>query len=125
MKKLTLYALVATFLFGLALSQVSYAQVDPTGNLQNRSVVKPNFIDEDGDGICDNNTGGTGTGQMGQGGQGQGQGGQGSGSGNGTGIHLRLRDGSCIEEGTMPVAAPGSGATNNRQGRSRSAAPSK
>lgn len=124
MKKLTLFALASAVLFGLVLTNVSYAQVDPDGNPHNRGQIKVNFVDEDGDGICDNGTGtgiGTGGGKMGQGGQGQGQGGQGT----GTGTRLRLRDESCLEEGTVAVGAPASGANTNRMGRSRSAAPSK
>ncbi|MAT39448.1 MAG: hypothetical protein CL946_07565 [Ectothiorhodospiraceae bacterium] len=121
MKNLLKYALAAFVLFGLAFTQVSYAQDDPTAGKQNRGQVKPNFVDEDGDGICDNNTGepGTGTGSMHRGGQGKGQG-----AGNGQGIHQRLRDGSC---GETPIQ-DGSGATNNSQatkGRKRGNAPSK
>jgi hypothetical protein len=123
MKKLMTFALATAVLLGLTLTQVTYAQDNGGAGKRNQGQVKPNFVDEDGDGICDNNAGnGTGTAICNEEGKGQGQG---NGSGNGSGLHKRLRDGSC-EDGGTPAAAP-SGATNATKGRGkgRNAAPSK
>ena len=118
MKHFMTFALAAAVLFGLTLTQV-YAQDGGGAGKKNQGQVKPNFVDEDGDGICDNNPGnGTGTAvEQRKGQSGQGQGGNGTGSGNGAGQHKRLRDGSC-EDGGTPTAAPGTATgTNATKGR--------
>jgi hypothetical protein len=126
MKHLMTFALAAAVLFGLTFTQVN-AQDNGGNGKGNQGQVKPNFVDEDGDGICDNNPGnGTGTAvhqRKGQNGQGQGGNGKGNGDCDGTQEHKRLRDGSC-EEGGTPAAAPtgktGTNSASRRKGAGRS-----
>lgn len=105
--KTTLTLAAAALLFvGLTASQPAMSQdkggkTTQNGN-RNQGKVRPNFVDANGDGICDNN--GTGTCQ-------------GDGTGTGTGIRKRLRDGSC---GTG-TGTPATGTTTGTQQRRRSA----
>ncbi len=107
--KTTLSLAAAALLFvGLTISQPAMSQdkggkSTQTGN-RNQGKVRPNFVDANGDGICDNNGTGTCTGS-------------GKGTGTGTGTRQRLRDGSC---GTG-TGTPATGTTTGSQQRRRSA----
>lgn len=124
MKHLTTFALSAVVLIALTLTQVSYAQNNPQGKPQNRGQVKPNFVDANGDGICDNNTSGTCTGgQCGKMGQGSGTcTGGGTCTGTGTRLRQHLRDGSC---GQVPKQDGAGKASAGRAGQSAKPAPAK
>lgn len=105
--KTTLTLAAAALLFiGLtasqpAMSQDKGGQTTQNGN-RNQGKVRPNFVDANGDGICDNNGTGNGTRQ---------------GNGTGNGIRKRLRDGSC---GTG-TGTPATGTNTGTQQRRRSA----
>lgn len=121
MKHLFSFTAAAVLLLGIAFTQPAMSQ-DGKGKgagKGNMGQVRPNFVDANGDGICDNaGTGackGNGTGVCDGTGKGAGTGtGTGNGTGvcNGTGQRLRLRDGSC---GVTPVAP-----STQRKGRSSS-----
>lgn len=98
MKSIFSLAIAAIVLFGIGLSQPAMAQNGGGKGLGNKGTVHANFVDANGDGICDNFGTGTckGTGTCTGTGKGTGTGtGKGTGTCNGTGQRLRLRDGSC------------------------------
>ncbi len=122
MKQLTTFALSAIVLIALTLTQVSYSQNNPQGKPQNRGQVKPNFVDANGDGICDNNTTGTCLGgKAGKGGNGTCTG-AGTCTGTGTRLRQHLRDGSC---GQVPKQDGTGKASAGRAGQSAKPAPAK
>ncbi|MCZ7556606.1 MAG: hypothetical protein M5R41_09410 [Bacteroidia bacterium] len=94
MKTIFQISAIAIVLLAFAFNSSAVAQSNPKANKgSNTTQVGPKFIDEDGDGVCDNK--GTNTGrQYRNGGKGQGQG-QGQGECTGDHQRLRLRDGSC------------------------------
>lgn len=100
---------VVLFSFLLASNAVAQdktqAQKGKANATQQQAKTGPNFVDNDGDGICDNQ--GTGVGRQ----QRQGKG-QGTGTGECTGDHQRkrLRDGSCGQ-------TPATGTNPNAKGR--------
>ena len=114
MKTILQLTTLAIVLLTFALNSTARAQNDPKAKTAKTTTTQhgPNFVDEDGDGICDN--AGTGVGKQNRkGGKGQGQG-TGTCTGTGTGDHqrLRLRDGSC---GNTAVTGSSTG-TNPRRG---------
>jgi hypothetical protein len=115
MKKIFAYGATAVLLFGLGFAQPAMSQdkgatkATQNGN-RNQGKIRPNFVDANGDGICDNAGTGGGTGVCTGTGAGSGKG---TGVCNGTGQRLRLRDGSC---GITPAPA---GAATRTQGKGR------
>jgi hypothetical protein len=99
MKTTLILALVGMLFIGLTASQTATAQSKGGSTTQNgnHGKVRPNFVDANGDGICDNaGTPGHGTGTGVCDGTGAGRhGGNGTGTCTGTGTRQRLRDGSC------------------------------
>jgi hypothetical protein len=113
MKRLGIFG--AAFATALLVASVSHAQTAPATGNGKPVTVGPNFVDSDGDGICDNCTGtGQGTqarrGKSGTGGKG------GYGPGNGTGNQgVGPRDGSGFGPGTG--GCDGTGPKGQQRGR--------
>jgi hypothetical protein len=107
MKRLVTLAAALAVTFALAGATRTQAADDQAGSQPTRqAAVKPNFVDNDGDGICDNCTG---TGQGARVGARQGRGGHGPGDGtgnqgvgpqDGSGYGARSGAGTC--DGTGP-----------------------
>lgn len=104
MKTTLSLAAAALLLVGLTVSQPAMSQdkggQTTQGGNRNQGKVRPNFVDANGDGICDNNTTGTC---------------QGGGTGTGTGIRKRLRDGSCGTGTGTPATGTNTGAQQRRR----------
>ncbi len=111
MKSILQITALAVVLLAFAFNSTVVAQNGPKNTKGTTTTqVGPKFIDEDGDGVCDNAGTGTGT-QYRGGGKGKGTG-TGTGTGECTGDHqrLRLRDGSC---GDTPANRTGAKARKN------------